>query len=514
MGAFAKEEKVFAKAVSEIAFSNPFLPVRIEHEHEALGDEFVKVDITWNKRPDLEGDHPNVKKISQQVEALAENWRMLLEAGKEADEEEVQLYEDLILFMLYHRYRMPLDALITEENEGQAPPPRIPFYKSFAADAKRFFHLSTGRLAPQYEYAHLFAGFFQIRRAFHHIFNYLVGESMATAQLRASVWQSIFTHDMRRYWRALYQRMQDITTLITGPSGTGKELVARAIGFSRYISFNPRTESFTENYAAVFHGVNLSALSPTLIESELFGHRRGAFTGALEENKGWFESCSANGVVFLDEIGELDPVIQIKLLRVLQTRVFQRLGETKERRFLGKIIAATNRDLAGELRAGRFREDLYYRLCSDMIVTPSLYEQLRGSPVALGYLVSFIVKNLVGDEEAPELIEEVLEWIDKNLGPDYAWPGNVREVEQCVRNIMIHQQYHSMPAQACGVREELAKKMLGGSLTADELLSAYCTLVYAQTGSYQETARRLQLDHRTVKSKIDPQLLADYSPEK
>ena len=109
------------------------------------------------------------------------------------------------------------------------------------------------------------------------------------------------------------------------------------------------------------------ALPATLVESELFGHRRGAFTGAVQDRAGWLEACPAHGTVFLDEIGELEPALQVKLLRVLQERTFHRIGDTRERRFSGKLIAATNRDLAAEIQAGRFREDLYYRLCADVI---------------------------------------------------------------------------------------------------------------------------------------------------
>ena len=158
---------------------------------------------------------------------------------------------------------------------------------------------------------------------------------------------------------------------MTGATGTGKELVARAIGLSRYVPFNEKSQSFQHDFAGSFRAVNLSALSPTLIESELFGHRRGSFTGAVEDRTGWLESCGPHGTVFLDEIGELDPGIQVKLLRVLQTRTFQRIGETDERRFEGKIIAATNRNLDEELEGGDFRADFYYRLCADRVTTPT-----------------------------------------------------------------------------------------------------------------------------------------------
>ena len=174
--------------------------------------------------------------------------------------------------------------------------------------------------------------------------------------------------------------MGDVTTLVIGPSGTGKELVARSIGLARYIPFDPAGGCFAESFAESFHAVNLSALSPTLIESELFGHRKGSFTGAVVDRQGWFEVCPPLGTVFLDEIGELDPTIQVKLLRVLQSRGFQRMGETSDREFHGKIIAATNRDLAAAMRGGQFREDFYYRLCADVIHTPSLREQLAEAP--------------------------------------------------------------------------------------------------------------------------------------
>lgn len=150
---------------------------------------------------------------------------------------------------------------------------------------------------------------------------------------------------MRRYRRTSYQQMGDFATLIIGPTGSGKELVARAIGLSRYIPFNAASLKFEHDFSETFFPINLSALPSTLVESELFGHRRGAFTGALEHRKGWLEVCPPVGTVFLDEIGELDSLVQVKLLRVLQTRTFNRLGATDTITFRGKIVAATHRNI-------------------------------------------------------------------------------------------------------------------------------------------------------------------------
>ncbi|HET8575840.1 MAG TPA: hypothetical protein VFO18_01980, partial [Methylomirabilota bacterium] len=138
---------------------------------------------------------------------------------------------------------------------------------------------------------------------------------------------------------------------------------------------------------------------------------------------------------------------------------------------------------------------------------PSLREQLRESPDELPALIRFIAARVAGDEEAEELARESQHWIDSNLGSDYDWPGNVRELEQCVRNIMIRGEYHPHHASSRAVPAEVADAIVEGSLSAEDMLRRYCTLVYAKTGSYQETARRLGLDRRTVRQKIEPGLL-------
>jgi DNA-binding NtrC family response regulator len=195
---------------------------------------------------------------------------------------------------------------------------------------------------------------------------------------------------------------------------------------------------------------------------------------------------------------------------VLQTRTFQRLGETRDRTFHGKLVAATNRDLAREMRTGRFRADLYYRLCSDLILTPSLREQLQDAPGELRTLLRALAARIAGDEEAEAVADEAERWIAARLGPEYPWPGNVRELEQCVRNVLVRGEYRppDLPAPP-DARQALVEALLAGDLTADELLRRYCTLVYSRTGSYVETARRLGLDRRTVRERIDPALLAD-----
>ena len=500
-------EAAILQAVAGLAEGNPFLPERVSSEQQALGTGFVDKGAVWHAETELAGLHPNLEKLKGLVEGLAPVLRDRLAQGAEAKRAELVHYEGLVRHLLYMRYEAIFLELILKAERGESTTGRIPEYRDFARDLKHFCDLPGVELPAASSAPHLFAWGFQIRRAFQHTFRQIFGGSMAAAHLRAAVWQSIFTHDAQRYRRALYDRMGDIPTLITGASGTGKELVARAIGFSRYVPFDAKTGSFTHEFAASFHAVNLSALSPTLIESELFGHKRGAFTGAVADRTGWLESCGPHGTVFLDEIGELDASVQVKLLRVLQSRTFQRIGETEERRFEGKIIAATNRDLDAELERGRFRPDFYYRLCADRIETPTLREQLRDSETELASLLLVLARRVAGDDEGPALAKETEVWIRKHLPPDHEWRGNVRELEQCVRGVLVHGSYQ--PTRSVDVGSDLAAELSLGRLSAEDLLRRYCTIVYAETGSYEEAARRLGLDRRTVKAKLDPELLED-----
>ncbi len=369
---------------------NPFLSERIAAERTALGAQFEERDADWNTRSPTAQPSPNHERLTQCCGEVVDRVRARWPKMGQVPAADVALYEAVVSCWLYQSYAVRFDALILTALGGKGGE-KVDFYPAFRADADARYELpGIAEAYCAHDAPHLFASAFQIRRAFHNIFSSLVGGSAPMAQLRAAIWQSIFSHDLARYRRGLHARMADFSTLIIGPSGTGKELVARAIALSRYVPFEPKRAGFVGDFSAGFFPLNLAALSPTLIESELFGHKRGAFTGALADRAGWMEVCPPSGAVFLDEIGEVGTDIQVKLLRVLQSRTFQPLGSTESRRFAGKIIAATNRDLPAEIRAGRFREDFYYRLCSDQLATPSLRQQLDAAPGELTTLVEHI----------------------------------------------------------------------------------------------------------------------------
>ncbi len=513
MSLLRDKERTIVEALAALADANPFLPERVDLERRALGRAFTRGGAVWHAEADQPTAGPNEPKIRALVEKIGADLRQRLAGRIRVGDAEIELYQGVIRYLLFQRYDDDWYALI-ERPSGR--PKRVGAFARFARDVEHFFAIPGRTLPMEGDAAHLFAIGFQTRRAFQHIFRQIFGSSMPAAELRATVWQSIFTYNPARYRRVLYDRLGDFPTLIMGESGSGKELVARAIALSRYIPFNARSQTFAADHAGAMHAVNLSALTPTLIESELFGHRRGAFTGAAADRQGWFEVCGPYGSVFLDEIGELDLAVQVKLLRVLQTRVFQRIGDTAPCHFEGKVIAATNRDLAHEIATGRFRSDLYYRICADVVRTPTLREQLRDAPGDLRTLILIVSRRALRDsaEEPARAAAEVERWILTHLGADYAWPGNVRELEQCVRNVLVRGEYQPHPAAdatrsaaddsgiAPDEADMLADAMRQGSLTAEQLVQHYCALSYAQTRSYLATAHRLGLDRRTVKARI------------
>ena len=209
----------------------------------------------------------------------------------------------------------------------------------------------------------------------------------------------------------------DSTVLITGESGTGKGLFARAIH-----DLSPRT-------GGPFVKVNCAALTETLLESELFGHVKGAFTGAIADKVGRFEAADG-GTIFLDEIGEISPALQVKLLRVLQDREFEPVGSSRTRRADVRVIAATNRDLKAAMASGQFRGDLFYRLNVIPISVPPLRERKEDIPL----LVDHVLKRLKrrGMERVKAVSPEAMRCF-----LEYPWPGNIRELENVLERGMV-----------------------------------------------------------------------------
>lgn len=496
---FSDEDAAFARCVARLVACNPFAEERVSIEREALGVAYVDDEPAWNLDPVAVPSSSNIARLLERgtalTHAVADDY--LKGKGRKGERDD---YLKLVHFVVFHRYLDDFDKVMAGEENRRGKTGGLSyswaFYRSYSADLRRLLGAEESALFP-----HLFACCFQIRRAFHHIFRFYLGRTRTAVELRQRIWESIFTHDLWSYQESLFSYLRRIPTLITGESGTGKEVVARAIGLSQYIPFDPERLSFGADFREAFYPVNLTALSPTVIESELFGHRRGAFTGALEDRVGYFEAAGDYGTVFLDEIGETTPEIQVKLLRVLQSRTFNRLGDVQTYRFDGKLIAATNRNLVEAQAEGRFREDLFYRIRADVVRTPSLRELTEGSADELAGMVQHIAVRTAGEERADELGKDFLQWHKAHR--DYSWPGNFRELEQAVRSILIRRDYipESPPrmGDAGSGRDELETVFADLSLPLEDLIRKYVTAVYRREGSYEGTARVLGVDRRTVR---------------
>jgi DNA-binding NtrC family response regulator len=305
--------------------------------------------------------------------------------------------------------------------------------------------------------------------------------------------------------RALFELMaraarSAATVLITGESGTGKELIARAI------------HEQSERKGA-FVPVNCAAIPAELIESELFGHTGQAFTGARAARAGLFETADA-GTIFLDEIGELPLQVQPKLLRVLQEGALRRVGADRESKVNVRVLAATNRDLERDVREGRFREDLYWRLNVIHLHAPPLRER----PFDIPLLVEHFINKLAAGSGAPplEITNEALAALTA-----YTWPGNVRELENTVERAValargsvltpedLPERVRSMGATAALIARSSAQR-----LTLDELEREYILETLRHTGGNKSRAAELLgLDRKTLYRKLDEYRAADPALE-
>lgn len=279
----------------------------------------------------------------------------------------------------------------------------------------------------------------------------------------------------------------DITVLIQGESGTGKELVAHEI------------HAKSERSGKPFIRFNCAALPETLIESELFGHEKGAFTGADNQKMGRFE-LAQNGTIFFDEIGELSLVMQVKLLRFLQEREFERVGGTATIRSNVRVIAATNQNLEEMMSAKAFRDDLFYRLNSFPLTVPPLRE--RGNDIILlaeHYLDRFSSEFKIPVKGFSERTKELLK--------TYSWKGNVRELQNVISRGVILSSGGLITESNLQLTPESENGLLGEalseSLTEDDLVKRYAKAIYKRHGgNKKETAKALGINYRTLMSRL------------
>ena len=483
------EERRYLTLVSQAVRTNPFTELRTELDAKIAGKD---VPSGATLQTDADARDQAIRKVSERIEELERQKRADINAFTGQDRELVQT---TFLFDIFHRFIAQFDGLIADQMAAGDRSLPVKF-------AGQVLELLLRRGFSNTDALRYFELCFQLRRAFFFIQKNLVGRSPCMQKLRASLWNNVFTHKIDWYDRYLWNRMEDFSTLILGSTGAGKGTAAMAIGRSGYIPFDSQKGCFTESFTRSFTALNLSQFSTTLIESELFGHKKGAFTGAVEEYKGIFSRCSSFGAIFLDEIGEVGQNVQIKLLQVLQERTFTPVGSHQGCRFSGRVIAATNRPLDQMREAGQMRDDFYYRLCSDVITLPSLAQRIAEDPLELDDLVAHTMTRILGKADA-QLAAMIAAEIRRQPGTAYAWPGNVRELEQCVRRILLNRSYTPEPlGRDLDPANRLAREMMAGRLDAQSLLTGYCAMLYQRLGTYEAVARATSLDRRTVKKYV------------
>jgi DNA-binding NtrC family response regulator len=487
-------DREFFELIARIAFCNPFTD-----ERPALDARIVGHPVELFAEAHLD---EMTQIISARVQKLEEQGMADVRKYSVSDRALMQI---VFLFEIYHQFYREFDQLILDQVRLGADPAPV----GFAAEVLQ--RMRRRGIAGE-EALRFLAFFYQLRRGFYFIARGLIGQSRSMKEFRRHLFQNVFTEDIRVYERCLWNRMEDFSTLLLGETGTGKGAAAAAIGRSGYIPFNDRQGRFAESFMRGFVSLNLSQFPELLIESELFGHRKGAFTGAVEAHEGVLARCSPYGAIFLDEIGDVSVPVQIKLLQVLQDRTFSPVGSHETLRFRGRVIAATNQPLE-KLRGQKlFRDDFFYRLSSDTIFVPTLRQRLQEDPSELRQLLEHVLAGITGHCEI-ELLVRVEEAIVRSVGKDYSWPGNVRELAQATRRILITGNYEgSETGRDAGRLETLTAAIEAQRLNADELLAGYCALIYDRCRNYEEVARRTNLDRRTVKKYIVGQQPTPSSP--
>ena len=486
VGELTPEEREFYTLVGRASRVNPFGEERI-----TLDRQIARVPESTSPSRAVEAA---VKRVEAEAVRLENEGRFDLRIFQGEDH---KLVTGVMTFIFFYRFRKEFDRLIKAQARAGEHQIRASFLKESIAS------LESGGMERD-EAIRTVEGCYQLRRAYYFINHSLVGPSTSMIALRYRLWNNVFTHDMELYSRILWNRMEDFSTLILGETGTGKGSAASAIGRSGYIPYDRKKGCFKESFTRSFLSINLSRFPETLIESELFGHRKGSFTGAIDDYQGVFSRCSPWGAIFLDEIGEVSIPVQIKLLQVLQERVFSPVGSHNEYRFKGRVIAATNKPVDQLRTEGNFRDDFYYRLCSDVITVPPLRQRIEEDKKELVDLVQLLVTRMVG-KRSDDLTDIVLDAIDANLPKGYPWPGNVRELEQCVRRVFLTRSYHGDDVQASGRASQIHESfgdLSRGNLSAHELTTAYCHTLYQKHGKFEEVARRTNLDRRTVKKYV------------
>jgi DNA-binding NtrC family response regulator len=505
--------------------TNPFELAWEDLLKAALGDRYIPVDGAATSWGVSLGNNLGclTESIARAVAATTNN----LARGVAGTPGELAVYQGAALYGLWEQFGYQIQALIDNDEVD------VRFYDDFVLHHHYLFDRPK---LPVPEPAHLLALFYQMRRAWYFAASKILGGSPSAAAARASIWRANLAGDICAYADGLYSRMDEIPVLITGETGTGKDLAAECVGWSRYIPFDAGARRFVRRYAEDYHVRNLCEVPAELLESALFGHKRGSFTGATADAPGCLALAKPYGSLFLDEAGEIPEHVQVKLLRPFQNREYVPVGELQPRKILGRLLFATNRDLEALCREGKFRPDLYERMNGVRIHMPSLRQMIAEAP---GEMRHYVRAFVAGKIDSPARVEVWTERVMSSIRAtraDHPWSRNLRELKNYTERYLLTEGRAAMPevgvpasppvtqAKTPTTRPPaapestcvpssgiLGPKAKAGEVSFEELTRSYVTHVHALTDQNKaETARRTGLDWRTVRRWVDPVRLARW----
>jgi DNA-binding NtrC family response regulator len=523
------DQLIFLENVAALLSTNPFVPAWVDRVQACLGDRYRPGLPVWcSRNAEIDDNH---RLIGERLAELLPKVRNRLRDGFPATGRERAIYVNAAILALYGNFAGALARIVAENAV------KVPFWGQFEKGYTALLAIEGLDAPPA---ADLLALFYQMYRAWYFPWKLIPGAAPATARARAQILEACVGKDVAAYYRqGLWRTMAEQPVLITGETGTGKELAARCIAGGRFIAFDVQTRRFAAAPLSGLHVVNLSEASSSLFESQLCGHVRGAFTGASEDAPGYLGLAAKGETLVLDEFGEITNDMQVKLLRPVENKVYRRVGERETRLVEARILLSTNRDLGAMVRRGKFREDLYTRVNVLRVVMPPLRRILREAPDERLYYVKGFVAEML--PQSPETWDALAYKIDAGIARHRAgetWRGNLRALRNHVRQALLSsgvvpdgtdrqpdtgQEPGSVAtssdrrAPSSRRRQEsdrpeeaslLAPDALSRGLSLDDWNRYIVTSTFAMCGrNKSETARRLGVDWRTVDKWIDYALL-------
>lgn len=489
------EDQRAVEALGALAWGNPFAPEREALVARALGPAY--------RAPGggAEAASANDRTLADRAALLVPRAGAALAGAPRADAAARSSYADLVRFLLVCRLADLFRALADACASGALSRRRVSSYRLLREEMARLGAVREGALAEGSALDHQFAVLFQTSRAAHAIAHGIVGRSEAARGLRAAAWESIFGRDLRRYERVLHARMREVPTLVSGARGGGQREVAEIVASTTYLPFDGEAMRFTAESEGAELALDAHACRPREAEARLFGRR--ASGDAVQV--GLFARCPEHATVIVGHVDALARRTQARLASALGARAFLPDGGDDPVPFRGKLVATTEADLGAAARDGRASPTLALALRVDVLEVPSLRARIQNDPSDLEALVRRSFTRMLGVDHVDGTVDEALAFLDAHRrGHD--WPGGLDELEATLRSLLVRGGPTPPPDLPVPALDRLASGFRRAELEAERLLDAYCTIAYVRWGSYQEAARRLGLDRRTVRARVDDAL--------